>query len=204
MRHQTPVRRRSKRCKPRERKNRKMRCFRRKRKNVRLCLHHFTIYFHFSLLTLNNIVVASLNTRLNAVRTLESRVSLIKSYISALSTTEETPDQNQKASKPSSELLSHPHLRNINSLLSNLSLLTPPEQSAFSAESLAQTNDVLLVSLLGQLGQSVKDMRELGRKAAIVNNVRQSMGMASRKGGKAARLESEFLSGREGPAGMFA
>ncbi|BCR84904.1 COP9 signalosome complex subunit 6 [Aspergillus chevalieri] len=149
-------------------------------------------------------LVASLNTRLNAVRTLESRVSLIKSYISALSTTEETPDQNQKASKPSSELLSHPHLRNINSLLSNLSLLTPPEQSAFSAESLAQTNDVLLVSLLGQLGQSVKDMRELGRKAAIVNNVRQSMGMASRKGGKAARLESEFLSGREGPAGMFA
>ena len=149
-------------------------------------------------------MVASLNTRLNAVRTLESRVSLIKSYISTLSTAEETPDQDQDAPKPSSELLSHPHLRNISSLLSNLSLLTPPEQSAFSAETLAQTNDVLLVSLLGQLGQSVKDMRELGRKAAIVNNVRQSMGMASRKGGKAARLESEFFGGREEPSGMFA
>lgn len=149
-------------------------------------------------------MVASLNTRLNAVRTLESRVSLIKSYISTLSTTEEIPDQDQEAPKLSADLLSHRHLRNINSLLSNLSLLTPPEQSAFSAETLAQTNDVLLVSLLGQLGQSVKDMRELGRKAAIVNNVRQSMGMASRKGGKAARLESEFFGGREGQSGMFA
>lgn len=49
-------------------------------------------------------------------------------------------------------------------------------------------------------------MRELGRKAAIVNNVRQSM--ASRKAlGKAGRLESEFLADRDGAAaggGMFA
>ncbi|EYE93574.1 COP9 signalosome complex subunit 6 [Aspergillus ruber CBS 135680] len=149
-------------------------------------------------------LVASLNTRLNAVRTLESRVSLIKSYISTLSTTGEAPDQGQETPNPSSELLSHSHLRNINSLLANLSLLSPPEQSVFSAESLAQTNDVLLVSLLGQLGQSVKDMRELGRKAAIVNNMRQSMGMASRKGGKVARLENEFFGGREGSSGMFA
>lgn len=149
-------------------------------------------------------MVASLNTRLNAVRTLESRVSLIKSYISTLSTTGEAPDQGQETPNPSSELLSHSHLRNINSLLANLSLLSPPEQSVFSAESLAQTNDVLLVSLLGQLGQSVKDMRELGRKAAIVNNMRQSMGMASRKGGKVARLENEFFGGREGSSGMFA
>lgn len=70
--------------------------------------------------------------------------------------------------------LSHPTLRNINSLLSNLSLLTPEEKSAFSAEILAQKNDVLLVSLLGQLGQNVSGMRELGRKAAIVNSIRQS------------------------------
>jgi COP9 signalosome complex subunit 6 len=32
----------------------------------------------------------------------------------------------------------------------------------------SQSNDVLLVSLLGQLGDNVKAMRELGRKSAVV------------------------------------
>lgn len=122
----------------------------------------------------NSIVIASLNTRLNAVRTLGSRVSLIKSYLSSLSPPSEEATRQEEPQTSSSASLSHPTLRNINSLLSNLSLLTPEEQSAFSAEILAQKNDVLLVSLLGQLGQNVSGMRELGRKAAIVNSIRQS------------------------------
>lgn len=109
-------------------------------------------------------VIANLNTRLNAIRTLESRISLIKSYVSSIS----------EFGKDDTTQLSHPILRNINSLLSHLSILSPSTQSAFSQEVLSQNNDVLLVSLLGQMGESIKAMRELGRRSAIIQSARQA------------------------------
>ncbi|KAI2825092.1 hypothetical protein CBS115989_51 [Aspergillus niger] len=113
-------------------------------------------------------LIASLTTRLNAIKTLESRISLIKSYVASNSTSDpETPT--------STTTLSHPILRNINALLSHLSLLTPDERSAFTAEAIAQSNDVHLVSLLGQLGQSISAMRELGKRTALMNSVRRTM-----------------------------
>lgn len=146
-------------------------------------------------------VIASLNTRLNAVRTLESRISLIKSYVATLSASQETNAE-------SAATLSHPILRNINSLLSHLSLLNPHEQSEFYAETLAQKNDVMLVTLLGQLGQSIKGMRDLGRKAAVVSNVRQTAGARKTQAAMHGRFEgSELFSGKDGsttPGGLFA
>ncbi|KAJ5512386.1 JAB1/Mov34/MPN/PAD-1 [Penicillium fimorum] len=115
-------------------------------------------------------LIASLSTRLNAVRTLESRVSLIKSYLSSLSEADFSSDRSKD--NTSTTKLSHPILRNINSLLSHLSILSPSEQSTFSTEVLSQSNDVLLISLLGQLGDNVKAMRELGRKSAVVQTAR--------------------------------
>ncbi|KAJ5573610.1 uncharacterized protein N7459_008037 [Penicillium hispanicum] len=109
-------------------------------------------------------VIANLNTRLNAIRTLESRISLIKSYVSSIS----------EFGKDDTAQLSHPILRNINSLLSHLSILSPSTRSAFSQEVLSQNNDVLLVSLLGQMGESIKAMRELGRRSAIIQSARQA------------------------------
>lgn len=109
-------------------------------------------------------MVASLTTRLNAVRTLESRISLIKSYLSSLShATLGLQDDDDKHTK-----ISHPIVRNVKSLLSHLSILSPAEQSSFTTEVISQSNDVQLISLLGQLGESVKAMRELGRKTAII------------------------------------
>ncbi|OQD88325.1 hypothetical protein PENANT_c004G04906 [Penicillium antarcticum] len=116
-------------------------------------------------------LISSLTTRLNAVRTLETRISLIKSYISTLSESDFVLDESKEST--SATKLSHPILRHINSVLSNLSLLTPAEESTFAAEVLSQSNDVLLVSLLGQLGENVKALRELGRKTAIVQGARQ-------------------------------
>jgi COP9 signalosome complex subunit 6 len=115
-------------------------------------------------------VVASLSTRLNAVRTLESRVSLIKSYLSGLS----EADFGTDASKDNKSIkLSHPIIRNVNSLLSHLSILSPSGQSSFATEVLSQSNDVQLISLLGQLGENVKAMRDLGRKTAVIQTSRQ-------------------------------
>lgn len=116
-------------------------------------------------------MIASLSTRLNAVRTLESRISLIKSYLSSFSEEDFTTDSSKDDT--STVKLSHPILRNINSLLSHLSILSPSEQSTFATEVLSQNNDVLLVSLLGQLGENIKAMREMGRKSAIVQSGRQ-------------------------------
>ncbi|KAL4925382.1 COP9 signalosome complex subunit 6 [Aspergillus undulatus] len=130
-------------------------------------------------------LIASLNTRLNAIRTLESRISLIKSYVSSISP---SSTSSEPATKPN-----HTILRDINAILSNLSLLTPHEQSAFSAEALAQTNDVNLVTLLGQLSQSINGMREVGKRTAIVSNVRRNA--AGRKQGPGqGRYEDDLLS----------
>ncbi|KAF7593797.1 hypothetical protein BBP40_010853 [Aspergillus hancockii] len=134
-------------------------------------------------------LIASLNTRLNAIRTLESRISLIKSYLSSISPASEGGDQGD--STPS---LSYPILRNINSLLSHLSLLSPQEQSAFSAEVLAQSNDVHLVALLGQLSSSINDIRELGKRTAILNNVRKSNVSRKTQMAMQSRFEDEFFS----------
>jgi COP9 signalosome complex subunit 6 len=134
-------------------------------------------------------LIASLNTRLNAIRTLESRISLIKAYLSSISPSSEE-GQKDSSTKPD-----HTILRDINSLLSNLSLLTPHEQSAFSAETLAQNNDVSLVALLGQLSQSVNGMREVGKRTAIVNSVRRNR---KQLGGQ-SRYEDDIL-GRDGVA----
>lgn len=137
-------------------------------------------------------MIASLNTRLNAIRTLESRISLIKSYVASISP--ESEGGNQKNTTPSTATLSHPILRNINSLLSHLSLLSPQEQSAFSAEVLAQSNDVHLVALLGQLSSSINSMRELGKRTAILTNVRRSNTSRKTQLSLQNRFEEELFS----------
>lgn len=57
----------------------------------------------------------------------------------------------------------------------------------------------MLVSLLGQLGESVKAMRELGRKSAIVQSARHAAN--PRKPGLAARTFEDELFAHTLPAG---
>ncbi|PWY85789.1 hypothetical protein BO94DRAFT_624918 [Aspergillus sclerotioniger CBS 115572] len=138
-------------------------------------------------------LIASLTTRLNAVRALESRISLIKAYLASVYSPE-----SMVADPSSTATLSHPILRNINALLSHLTLLTPQEQSAFTAEAIAQSNDVHLVSLLGQLSQSISAMRELGKRAAIMNNMRRTMASRKSQLTMQSRFGDEFFTTRDG------
>ncbi|KAB8237613.1 hypothetical protein BDV23DRAFT_149940 [Aspergillus alliaceus] len=142
-------------------------------------------------------LIASLNTRLNAIRTLETRISLIKSYVASISPASE--GSNEQKATTSTATLSLPILRNINSLLSHLSLLNPQEQSAFSAEVLAQSNDVHLVALLGQLSNSINTMRELGKRTAILNSIRRSNVSRKTQMAMQSRFEEEFFA-RDGLA----
>ncbi|OXV11221.1 hypothetical protein Egran_01014 [Elaphomyces granulatus] len=147
-------------------------------------------------------LIASLTTRLNAIRTLESRIRLIKSYLSSQRSS--CLDKGESETKdPGSPSLSYPILRNISSLISHLSLLNPQDQESFAVESLEQANDVTLISLLGILGKSVQGMRELGKKLAIVETGKHSN--TSRKQlALHGRLEEGYLTSRDGiPAGKF-
>ncbi|KAL2802223.1 hypothetical protein BJX63DRAFT_415660 [Aspergillus granulosus] len=133
-------------------------------------------------------LIASLNTRVNAIRTLQSRISVLKSYVSSIS------PQSGDIPGDTSTQLNHSILRDINSLLSNLSLLTPHENSPFAVEALAQNNDVNLVALLGQLSQSINGMKGVGKRTAIVANTKRTA--AARKGQSIpTRYEDDLLAG---------
>lgn len=130
-------------------------------------------------------VIASLTARANAVKMLHARISLLKAYLNSLppsyltspSGDDPTPDPPTSTSQPPSSIdhqeLNHPLLRSTLALLSRLPLLLPTSDIlAYKQETLAEQSDAELVNLLGTLGGSVKDARELGRKFGVVEAAR--------------------------------
>lgn len=114
--------------------------------------------------------IAGLTTRLNAIKMLQERIQLMSklvasippSYLSDPAVTL-SPD-----SPPQSQLV---QLRNIQALLTRLSLLTPSGQA--ESEKLrqagqAQANDVGISSILSLLGSDLQGLTELGRKFSTV------------------------------------
>ena len=136
--------------------------------------------------------IAGITTRLNSVRMLQSRLSLLTKFIRSQAPSYLT-DTNIPLSNTSPDPVQLPHLRNIQALLTRLSLLTPsfddahetttPSTAAdsLSLASLSQSNDVALSSLLAILGQDVQGLSELGRKFASVEQERGKKGKG--KGG---------------------
>lgn len=134
--------------------------------------------------------IAGLTTRLNSVRMLQSRLSLLSKFLqqqapsylsdSSISETTSAPDPTQLS-----------HLRNIQALLTRLNLLTP-KASVTTSDTLisahhAQSNDVQLSQLLSLLGQDIQGMGEMGRKFATVDGAKQSK--------KAAKGTGSFMMG---------
>jgi COP9 signalosome complex subunit 6 len=146
--------------------------------------------------------IAGITTRLNSVRMLLSRLSLLTTFIRSQPPSY-LSDPNTPLSKTSPDPAQLPHLRDIQALLTRLSLLTPPADVAsgtatstsadsLTLASLSQSNDVALSSLLAILGQDVQGLSELGRKFASVEQERVKKGKG--KGGMGASL---FGSGGE-------
>ncbi|KAK4939302.1 hypothetical protein LTR10_020391 [Elasticomyces elasticus] len=120
--------------------------------------------------------VANVTTRLNSVKMLQSRISLLRSFIQTLPPSYIT-DQESAAITPTNPDPSHlPHLRNIQALLTRLSLLTLVDSASsaqpLAAASRAQSNDVALASMLALLGQDIQALSELGRKFSTVESSR--------------------------------
>jgi len=115
---------------------------------------------------------------------LHTRISLLKSYLNSLPLSylttpapSSTPTDSENAphsdTSTSTPEVNHPLLRSILALLSRLPLLLPPANlSPFKQETMAEKSDVELASLLGSMGRSVREAREMGRKFAVVDGIR--------------------------------
>jgi len=119
-------------------------------------------------------LIASISTRLNSVKMLQTRISLLREFIQSLPPSY-LSDQTLSTAPDPSHL---PHLRNIQALVTRLSLLTPasssPAMEPLTSASRAQSNDVALASMLSLIGQDIQALGELGRKFSIVENHRNS------------------------------
>ena len=116
-------------------------------------------------------LIASLTAKANAIKMLHARINLIAIYLQNLppsyisNVVPEDVEPTEKKYTP----VNHSVLRSIQALLTRLSLLVPADAVAFERELKSEQNDVNLVSLLSTLTQSIKDVRETGRKFAIVD-----------------------------------
>lgn len=125
---------------------------------------------------------------------LHARIQLLKSYLtnlppSYMSYQSQSDEDDDSESAPHTEI-NHPILRSIQALLSRLPLLLPDNKQAFRQERLAEKTDVQLINLLGTIGKSLKETREMGRKFSIVDQYRQT----AKKGGQTMFVADDFYS----------
>lgn len=123
-----------------------------------------TVEDHQALSREDEEIIASLTAKANAIKMLHARINLISTYLTNLSSSSPSAPPN------------HELLRSIQALLSRLTLLIPANSTGFSQELISEQNDVNLVGLLNSITQSVKDVRELGKKFSIVDNQKSAKG----------------------------
>lgn len=139
-------------------------------------------------------LVSSLTAKANAIKMLNERLDLIRSYLIDL-----PPSYlNGSSSNAAPDNVNFPLLRSVNSLLSRLPLLTPPATSALSESQnnttaishleeakQKQKEDVNLTSLLSTLTRSVAEAQSLGNKFGMMQREKANkdrMGFGGRGG----------------------
>lgn len=124
--------------------------------------------------------MSAVQTKYNAIKMLKSRVNLIVAYLQKfppdfLSGKVTTSQGAETARTPGSQhsIASTRILRQVQALVANIELAgAPAQQAALERELLQETNDVHLVSLIADLVTSVNEVRDVGRKFAIVEMAR--------------------------------
>ncbi len=115
---------------------------------------------------------------------LHARINLIAIYLQNLPPSYISNDMSEDVEPAEKKYtpVNHSVLRSIQALLTRLSLLVPADAVAFERELISEQNDVNLVSLLSTLTQSIKDVRETGRKFAIVDTQKGIKSKSDRSG----------------------
>ncbi|KAF1847375.1 uncharacterized protein K460DRAFT_280751 [Cucurbitaria berberidis CBS 394.84] len=131
-------------------------------------------------------ILSSLTAKMNALRMLSRRISLLRAYLDTL-----PPSYLSDPSLPLNPTvdaqhplpLNHSILRSISAMLARINILAPPDSKAFNLESQQEASDVQLVSLLSSITTSVSAARELGHKSSIIefgkNQNKNRMGVGS-------------------------
>ncbi|KAK3390326.1 hypothetical protein B0H63DRAFT_111513 [Podospora didyma] len=124
--------------------------------------------------------MSALQAKYNAVKMMKSRVDLIVAYLEKqspdfvsgkLTTPEAAKAVNVSGGKHTTP--SNSILRQINALVTNIGLASSGQQlKDLEKEIIKETNDVKLISLISDLISSTAEMRETGKKFAIVESAK--------------------------------
>ncbi|KAK3697246.1 hypothetical protein LTR37_017558 [Vermiconidia calcicola] len=148
-------------------------------------------------------LIAALTAKANAIKMLNQRINLIRSYLKTLPDSYLT-DSTSTAAPP--ETTNHTLLRSINAMLSRLPLLapsttstpTPQEPTAASKEK----QDVHLTSLLASLTRSVSEAQSMGAKFHVMSREKQNKErntpFGARGGGGRYGGDESILAGESG------
>lgn len=115
-------------------------------------------------------MIAALTAKANATKMLHSRIELLINYLERLPPAFVSGED--VAAQPENDeqiMPSNTILRQIQALVARLELIEPSNVEAFRGEVLREQNDVHIVSLLNDVMQSVRDVRDMGRKFEIVD-----------------------------------
>lgn len=146
------------------------------------------------------LVIAFLSTRANAIKMLQSRVSLLKTRLTSLPTSyltsvdipiDPVPDPTSSDATP------HQLLRATLALSAKLSLVDADDPSTLASEAVASNADTALIDLLATLGSSTRQARELGGRFAARDTGRRAA--ADRDG---FPPPNAFFSGSDGLHGL--
>ena len=111
---------------------------------------------------------------------LQSRLTQLRSYLHRLPPSYLTDSSIPMDASEAQSSQSHQVLRSILTLTSRLPHLLPADIEAFLQEQSAERADVAVVTLLGSLGRSTIDAKELGRSFAIADSAK-SVGRKTNK-----------------------
>ncbi|ESZ99484.1 hypothetical protein SBOR_0147 [Sclerotinia borealis F-4128] len=125
--------------------------------------------------------IASLTAKANAIKMLQSRINLVAAYLQHLPPSYVSDGVATEAEINSEKYIpvNHSILRSTQALLGRLGVLIPADSQGFEHELISERNDVNLISLLSELTSSVHEIRELGKKYAVVENGKLNKSMKS-------------------------
>lgn len=113
--------------------------------------------------------IAALQTKANALKMMKDRIALLIAYLQHL------PDEYRApgAAVEGAPLpVSNSILRQIQALVTNVELVTPAQQDSLRKELLSETNDVKLIGLVTDMLASLKELRTVGRRFAVVESAK--------------------------------
>lgn len=118
-------------------------------------------------------LLSTLTAKMNAIRMLSRRISLIRTYLASLPPSylsDPSLPFNPTTSAAHPLPLNNPILRSISAMLARINILAPSDAEAFTIESQQEASDVQLVQLLSSITNSVSAAKDFGRKSQVVEN----------------------------------